>query len=335
MRTVAFSKPPSIIGVGSIVGKKEGEGPLAEYFDKICTDLLFGEKSWELAESKFLQSAIGLALESAHLNKVDVMLSGDLINQCCSSAFAAREVGFPLFGIYGACSTFGEGMLLGSMLVSAGYFDTALFAASSHFCSAEKQFRTPLEYGGQRTPTAQWTVTGAGAAILSLTHEPPFVTHITVGRLRDRGITDPNNMGAAMAPAFADTIVTHFKETGRMPSDYDMILSGDLGSVGKKLAIELVSRAGYDISKNYEDCGCLMFDADKQDVHAGGSGCACSATVFCAYILDKMEKGEINQVLFAPTGAMLSSSSTLQGESIPGISYAAAISMNKVDYSTD
>ncbi len=330
MRTVKLKHPASIIGTGCVVGKKEGEGPLREYFDKICEDPLNGESSWEAAESKFLKQAIELALSSSGLEKTDLLIAGDLINQCTSSAFAARDIGFPLLGVYGACSTFAESLIIGSMLVSAGYFETALAAASSHFCSAEKQFRAPLEYGGQRTPTAQWTVTGAGAAVLGLTHEPPFVTHITVGRLRDRGITDANNMGAAMAPAFADTIVTHFKETGKEPQDYDLILSGDLGSVGKGIATELVSRGGYDISKNYEDCGCLIFD-EKQDVHAGGSGCACCASVFCGYILNRMKKGELKNILFAPTGAMLSSSSTLQGESIPGISYAAAISMNKID----
>lgn len=285
-----------------------------------------------MAESKFSKASVELALENSGLEKVDVMLGGDLINQCYATAFAARDLGFPLFGLYGACSTFGEGLALSAMLVSAGYFDTSLSTASSHFCSAEKQFRTPLAYGGQRTPTAQWTVTGAASLVLSLTHKPPFITHITIGKLKDRGITDANNMGAAMAPAFADTIITHFKETGRTPKDYDLILSGDLGCVGKEIAIELVKNAGYDISSNYEDCGCLIFDSEKQDVHAGGSGCACSGTVFCGYILERMKKGELNQVLFAPTGALLNSSSTLQGESIPGISYAVSVSMNKVDY---
>ena len=330
MRTIKFKYPPSIIGSGCIVSKKESEGPLAQYFDKICEDPLFGEKSWESAESKFLETAVEIALKSSNLQKVDLMVSGDLMNQCTSSVFAARDVGFPIFGVYGACSTFAEGLSLAAMLVSAGYFETILASTSSHFCSAEKQFRTPLEYGGQRTPTAQWTVTGAGAAILALTHKPPFITHITVGRLRDRGITDANNMGAAMAPAFADTIITHFKETGRTPDDYDLILSGDLGSVGKAIAIELVSQGGYDISKNYDDCGCLIFDMKTQDVHAGGSGCACSASVVCGYILNKMKKGELNQVLYAATGAMMSPTSCMQGESIPGISYAVSISMDKV-----
>lgn len=331
MRTVRFKNPPSIIGAGCIGGKKEGEGPLGEYFNRICTDALFGEKNWERAESKFLENAVESSLISAGMDAVDVMISGDLINQCASSSFAARELGFPFFGIYGACSTFGEGLALGSMLVSSGYFDSSLVAASSHFCSAEKQFRTPLNYGGQRTPTAQWTVTGAGAAVLSLAHKPPFVTHVTVGRVRDRGITDANNMGAAMAPAFADTLITHFKETGRTPQDYDMIYSGDLGIVGKEIATKLVMDGGYDISNNYDDCGCMIYDVEKQDVHAGGSGCACSATVFCGYLLKKMYSGELNQILIVPTGAMLNTSSPLQGESIPGIAYAAAISMNSID----
>lgn len=329
MRTVVFKNPPSIIGSGNMVGQKEGEGPLGNCFDRIIADPMFGEKSWEAAESKFLQGAARIALESAGLERADIMFSGDLQNQCTSTVFSVRELDLPFFGIYGACSTFAEGIMLASMAVAGDFYPTAMAAASSHFCSAEKQFRTPLEYGGQRTPTSQWTVTGAGAVIIGKNDKPPFIISATAGRIRDRGITDPNNMGAAMAPAFADTIITHFKETGTSPKDYDMILSGDLGRVGGGIAVELIGNAGYDISSVYNDCGCMIFD-ESQDVHAGGSGCACSAAVLTGHILKKIEAGNLGRILFAATGAMLSRSSTLRGESIPGISYAVSVSGKKL-----
>lgn len=328
MRTIKFKNAPSIIGSGNIVGSKEGEGPLGKCFDRVVSDPMFGEKNWEAAESKFLRGAVRLALKSANLERCEVMFSGDLQNQCTSTYFSARELDIPMFGIYGACSTFSEGLTLAAMAVSGGFFKTAAAAASSHFCSAEKQFRTPLEYGGQRPPTAQWTVTGAASVILGMSDTPPYVTSATVGRIRDRGVTDPNNMGAAMAPAFADTIITHFKETNTTPSDYDLILSGDLGRVGGGIATELIKNAGYDISEKYNDCGNMIFSED-QDVHAGGSGCACSGAVVTGHILKEIKNGTLGNVLFAATGAMLNRSSTLRGESIPGISYAVTVSGQK------
>ncbi len=329
MKTVEFKNPPSIIGTGCVVSKKEWEGPLGKFFKKSCPDPMYGEKNWEAAEAKFMKEAVHEALSNSDLEKTDIMISGDLQNQCTSSVYAARDLGLPYFGIYGACSTFSQGLSLGAMLVSAGYAENALASCSSHFCAAEKQFRTPLEYGGQRPPTSQWTVTGAGAAVIAKSGKPPFITHTTIGRLRDRGVTDVNNMGAAMAPAFVDTIIAHFKETGMKPSDYDLILSGDLGHIGKKIAAELAGRAGFDIIGNYDDCGALIFDPASQDVHAGGSGCACSAVVFCDYILERMRRGELRRVLFAATGAMMSPASILLGESIAGISYAVSVCADK------
>ncbi len=328
-RTVEFANPPVILESAATGSKKESEGKLAADFDLLVPDPLWEEKSWEAAESKFLKQAITIAMEKAglKLSQIGCIVSGDLMNQCTSTAFAIKDFHRPLLGVYGACSTMAESMLVAANFISSGFVEYAIAATSSHFCSAEKQFRTPLEYGGQRTPTAQWTVTGSGAAILGATGEGPKITHATLGKIVDRGITDANNMGAAMAPAFVDTMVNHFKDTGRKVTDYDLIVSGDLGFVGRELAVRLAAENGLDFSVNYDDCGCMIYDRTKQDVHAGASGCACAGTVLCGHLLKRIRKGELKRILFAPTGALMSPTTCMQGESILGISYAISIEL--------
>lgn len=320
--TLRFKNPPKVKAFFSTVGKKEGEGPLGECFDKIESDPYFGCSSWECAESLLYKNNILGLLDKAGLKPSDVlfMTGGDLLNQCTASGFAARDLGIPHLGLYGACSTMAEALLTGAVLVAGGAEPVAA-AASSHFCSAEKQYRYPLEYGSLRTPHSQWTVTGSGAVLLG-SKGSPSVTHVTCGTVIDFGITDQNHMGAAMAPAFADTVKKHLTALDSSPRDYDMIFSGDLGRYGKKIAIDLLKEDGIDISQNYEDCGCLIFDQKQQDVHAGGSGCGCSASVLCGYILPSMQKGRMDRVLFIATGALLSPLTTQQGESIPSIAHA-------------
>lgn len=329
-QTIAFANPPSIIESAAIGSKKESEGPLSADFDQLVPDPLWEEKSWEAAESKFMETAIRKAVQKANMkpDQIDYVIAGDLMNQCTSSAFAVKNLNIPLLGIYGACSTMAESLAISAMMIDGGYAATTVSATSSHFCSAEKQFRTPLEYGGQRTPTAQWTVTGSGAAVVGKKDQPPYITHVTLGRIVDKGITDANNMGAAMAPSFADTLSTHFKETGRQPDYYDLIVSGDLGEVGKALASDLLRDRGYDVSNNYNDCGCLIFDNQNQDTHAGGSGCACSATVLCGHLLKQVRSGKLQNLLFAATGALMSPTTCMQGENILGICYAISISFH-------
>ncbi|WIF94333.1 stage V sporulation protein AD [Caminicella sporogenes] len=326
-QTVVFDNPPYIVSTASIVGPKEGEGPLREYFDMILEDDLFGEKSWELAESKMLRETVKMAVQKSEkkIDDIEYMLSGDLLNQLMSASFAARDLGIPFFGLYGACSTMTESLSLGAMLIDGGYADNLVAVTSSHFSSAERQFRFPLEHGNQRPPSAQWTVTGAGAAILSSYGKGPRVKYVTTGRVIDLGIKDANNMGAAMAPAAADTIVSHFCETGLKPDYYDLIVTGDLGAIGKEITEELVLDKGYNIAKNYNDCGLLIFDNKVQDTHAGGSGCGCSASVFCGYIYKEMQSRKINKVLLISTGALLSVTSSNQGQSIPGIAHAVSM----------
>ncbi|RKD26079.1 stage V sporulation protein AD [Caminicella sporogenes DSM 14501] len=326
-QTVVFDNPPYIVSTASIVGPKEGEGPLREYFDMILEDDLFGEKSWELAESKMLRETVKMAVQKSEkkIDDIEYMLSGDLLNQLMSASFAARDLGIPFFGLYGACSTMTESLSLGAMLIDGGYADNLVAVTSSHFSSAERQFRFPLEHGNQRPPSAQWTVTGAGAAILSSYGKGPRVKYVTTGRVIDLGIKDANNMGAAMAPAAADTIVSHFCETGLKPDYYDLIVTGDLGAIGKEITEELVLDKGYNIAKNYNDCGLLIFDNKVQDTHAGGSGCGCSASVFCGYIYKEMQNRKINKVLLISTGALLSVTSSNQGQSIPGIAHAVSM----------
>ena len=256
---------------------------------------------------------------------INYCFAGDLLNQCISSSFGLRELGIPLYGIFGACSTFVEGMQLSSVFIDGGAADKCIASASSHFCSAEKQFRFPLELGNQRPPTSQWTVTGAGSAILSKCGNGPYVTYITTGKVIDMGIKDANNMGAAMAPAALDTLVAHFKDTGRKPSYYDAILTGDLGYIGKEILSEMAMTKGYNIKANYNDCGVLMFDKEAQDTHSGGSGCACCATIFSGYLFNKLKQKDLKKILLIATGALTNSTSNQQGESIPGIAHAIAI----------
>lgn len=329
-QTAALANPPTLAAWANVVGKKEGEGPLRSTFDYIDTDDTFGESTWEKSESAMQKQALGLALNKAGqaASKLDWLFAGDLLNQCIGSSYAARGQQVPFLGLYGACSTMGEGLALASMTLDGGFGEWAGVVVSSHFCTAERQYRTPLEYGGQRTPTAQWTVTGSGAAILAREGPGPYVTHVTVGKIVDKGITDTNNMGAAMAPAACDTISAHLQDTGRKPSDYDLIVTGDLGTLGSELLLELLRRDGIQLS-NHLDCGALIFDLKQQDVHCGGSGCGCCASILTGYLLGGMKSGKWQNILFCPTGALHSPTSAFQGESVPGICHAIAISSKR------
>lgn len=326
-QTVFFNNPPSITAAAAIVGTKEGEGPLSAEFDAVLTDDYCGEKSWEMAESKLQQKTADTVLKKANLSasQVNYILAGDLLNQCSGTHYGLRELGIPFLGIYGACSTMVEGMSIGAMLIDGDYAEYVMAVTSSHFCSSEKQFRFPLEYGGQRTPSAQWTVTGSGAAILARDGNGPYITKVTTGKIVDMGISDVNNMGAAMAPAAFETITTHFEDTGTAPRDYDLILTGDLGKVGSDILVDLCKKSGVDISGNHNDCGKLIFDIEKQDVHSGGSGCGCCGSVFCSHIFRKLKSGELNKIMLVATGALLNPSVVLQGETIPSIAHAIAI----------
>ncbi|BDF67472.1 stage V sporulation protein AD [Oscillospiraceae bacterium] len=329
-QTVALASPPSIIGHANVVGKKEGDGPLADSFDHIEQDDTFGEKSWEKSETAMQKMALSSALDKAGqaASNLDYLFAGDLLNQCIGSSFAVRGQDVPFFGLYGACSTMGEGLSLAAMLIDGGFAQFTGVVTSSHFCTAERQYRTPLEYGGQRTPTAQWTVTGAGAVILSKDGPGPYITHVTTGKVVDKGIKDANNMGAAMAPAAYATLTAHLQDTGRKPSFYDLIVTGDLGALGKDIIRDFFHKDGMELT-NYDDCGTMIFDLKKQDVHCGGSGCGCSASVLTGYLLNGMRAGRWKNILFCPTGALLSPTSTQQGESIPSICHAVAISTSK------
>ena len=326
-QTVKLSSPVTISSTYSVVGVKEGEGPLAKYFDIILEDEYWGEKTWEKAESKIVKECVAgcLGKEKVSNEDIDYMFSGDLLNQCVSSSFGIREREIPYFGIFGACSTFVEGMSLGAMLIDGQMADNVLCSTSSHFCSAEKQFRFPLELGNQRPPSAQWTVTGSGTALLKSSGQGPFITHVTTGKIVDMGIKDANNMGAAMAPAAVDTLYQHFKDTGRGPSYYDLILTGDLGHIGKDIVKDLMETRGYNLNNNYNDCGCLIFDKEKQDTHSGGSGCGCCATTFCGYIFHQLQAKKLKRVLLCATGALMSPTTAQQNESILGIAHAVSI----------
>ena len=321
--TIKMENKPSIKGFASVCGKKESEGPLGSYFDLTFDDTTLGEASWEKAESRLQSEAVNKALDKANVtaSEVNYIFAGDLLNQCISSTFGLRNLGVPFLGQYGACSTMAQTLALSSIMVESQIADNCIAVTSSHFCSAERQFRFPLEYGGQRTPTAQWTVTGSGAAIVSKGEKDLLIDHVTIGKIVDLGIKDATNMGAAMAPAAADTLSTFFKDTSTAPENYDLILSGDLGEVGGKLLKELLNRDGLTLGKNYDDCGMMIYNQKKQDVHAGGSGCGCSASVLCSLILSKMQKHELNNVIFMATGALMSPTSSQQGESIPGIAH--------------
>lgn len=326
-QTVKIYSKPRIIAATSIVGPKEGKGPLKDYFDKIISNDLNGKESFEKSESSMLFEAIKQSIEKAGLtqNDINYIFSGDLLNQLTSSNYAARDMDIPFFGLYGACSTFSESLSLSSMIMDGDFANYAIAATSSHFGAAERQFRFPLEFGSQRPPTAQWTVTGAGAVVLGKNGDFPYVTYVTTGKVKDFGIKDGNNMGAAMAPAAADSIKQHFIDTGRNPDYYDIIATGDLGKIGKNITVELLKEYGYDLSKNYIDCGDEIFDNSVQNTGSGGSGCGCSAVTFCGYIYKSFMKKKIKKVLIVSTGALMSPTSSFQGETIPGIAHAVSV----------
>ncbi len=326
-QSFVFDQHPAILASSAIAGKKEQEGPLKAYFDETNTDTKWGQSSWEKAESKMQELALETARKKAgvHNQDLDALFAGDLLNQCISSSFAIRDSGVPFLGLYGACSTMAEGLCLAGMAVNGGYARIAAAVSSSHFASAERQYRYPLGYGGQRTPTAQWTVTGAGCILLGRREQGPFLNAATVGAVVDYGIKDANNMGAAMAPAAYETLRAHFDDLQLSPSDYDLIVTGDLGSVGKEIILDLFRRDGVGIGGVYNDCGVMIFDLEKQDVHAGGSGCGCGSVVLCGYLLRQMEKKKLRNVLFCGTGALMSPLSTQQGESIPAVCHAVSI----------
>lgn len=325
-QTIFFKNAPSIIGRMAVVGEKEGRGPIGKYFQRVENDIKMGEKCFEKAEIKMLELAIHGAMKDADISvkDLDLLLSGDLLNQITSSNYAARALNVPHLGLYSACSTMSECLAIGACFVNAGYYDTVACATASHFATAERQFRYPLEYGCQRPPYAQWTVTGAGCSIISNKGIGPKITMATLGKVVDFGTNDLSNMGAAMAPAALDTIKALFTETNTSPNDYDLILTGDLGKLGSDIFRDLTREQGYDLGQKYIDCGCLIYSS-KQNCYQGGSGCACSAAVFNSFILDKMEKGEYNKVIYLATGALMSTQSCYQGETIPSVSHAVVI----------
>ena len=327
-QTIVFDRHPVILAHSAIAGKKESEGPLAEFFDHTETDTRFGQKTWEKAETRLQELALDTARSKAQLqySDLDVLFAGDLLNQCISSAFAIRDTCIPFLGLYGACSTMAESLTLAAAAVNAGYAARAAALTSSHFATAERQYRFPLGYGGQRTPTAQWTVTGSGCCIVASNGRGPYLNCATIGRIEDYGIKDANNMGAAMAPAAYSTLRAHFADTGLRPQDYDLIVTGDLGTLGSTIVTDLFQRDGVEFGANYRDCGVLIYDLKRQDVHAGGSGCGCGASVLCGYLLRQLREKKINSLLFCATGALMSPVSTWQGESIPAICHAISIS---------
>ena len=303
-QTVALENPAVILSHAAVGGRQEGEGPLSEYFDHLSGDSFFGEKTWEKAESAMQKLALSKALEKANLaaEDLDYILAGDLLNQCIGTSFGLRDFGIPFYGLYGACSTMGESLALGSLLVAGGFAKRAGAMTSSHFCTAERQYRMPVPYGSR-------------------------ITVVTCGKIVDKGVTDANNMGAAMAPAAYDTLRAHFSATGTGPKDYDLVLTGDLGVLGRQIVADFFAADGVDMGENYQDCGMLLYDIQKQDMHAGASGCGCSASVLCGYLLGQMEARHLKKILFAPTGALLSPTSSFQGESVPGICHALTIEM--------
>ena len=321
--TVLMSSRPTILGYAAVVGRKEGEGPLGRYFDYIFEDTTLGEKTWEKAESALQREAFTRALDKAGLSpsQIHYLFAGDLLNQNIASTFGMRESNVPLLGQFGACSTMAQTLGMAAVFVDSGAADLCSAVTSSHFCTAERQFRFPLEYGGQRTPTAQWTATASGSAVVGMGGSGVHIAAVCFGRINDLGITDANNMGAAMAPAAADTIANFLTDTATTPEDYDLIVTGDLSQVGSELLRDLLERKGIKLGSKHADCGLMMYDREKQDVHAGGSGCGCSASILCSYFLSKLEKKELNNLLFVATGALMSPTSSQQGESIPGIAH--------------
>lgn len=314
---------PKIESFASVVGGKEGKGPLGKCFDKIIEDSHFGKDTWEKAESHFQLESVCTAIKKAKLVKedIDAIFSGDLINQCIGSAYGLRELEIPFLGLYGACSTMAEGILLSALVTDSGAVNRSAAVTSSHFSTAERQFRFPLSYGGQRTPTSQWTCTASGAVVVSAEKGEVEIAGGCIGKITDMGINDINNMGSAMAPAAAETIKRYLEATSAAPEDFDYIVTGDLGIVGSKLLVEFLLKQGIDISAQHMDCGAMIFDPDEQDTHCGGSGCGCSGSVLCGYFLPKLAEGKAKNILFAATGALMSPMSLQQGESIPSISH--------------
>jgi len=332
-QTVAFTTPPKIIAGDTVVSKIEGEGPLGRFFDMVLEDDTWGEDTWELAERKMFEHVVKQAIEKVglSLNEIDILLGGDLLNQIITANFAARELGIPFIGLYGACSTMAESLLVGSMLMDGGYASHIACAASSHFCTAERQYRMPLEMGTQAIPTAQRTVTGAGCSLIADAGYPGksqfdsvFITHGVIGRVIDLGVKDAANMGAAMAPAAADTFVSHLKDTGFALERYDIVVTGDLGKLGSELFHELCKKEGVDVQEKHVDCGNIIFAPD-QNVNCGASGCGCSAVTLNGYLLNRMQAGDFNRMFFMATGALMSPTSGMQGESIPGVAHGVAI----------
>ena len=324
--TYCFDDPPRVLSYASVVGKKEGEGPLSRDFDYISNDNTFGEQTWEKAESRMMSMAFERVLNKGQLppEQLGCVLGGDLLNQCISTTFALRPTNVPFFGLYGACSTMAEGLVLASCLVDGGFERTVCAITSSHFCTAERQYRYPLEYGGQRPQTAQWTATASGAVVLHKGGKGVKITKATPGRIADPGVTAQTNMGAAMALSAYETLQTYFQDTKTGPTDYDLIVTGDLGKVGHQIVLDLFQRDGVDMRPTYDDCGLLLYDG-TQDVHSGGSGCGCSAAVLCSYLLKALEQKIFRKVLFCGTGALLSPTSSNQGQSIPGICHLVCL----------
>ncbi len=330
-QTIEFKNGVYILEAASTAGVKEGEGPLRSEFDAVLTDDRCGEDSWELAQSRMQEDTVRLVLDKANerCENIGCIFSGDLLNQCAGTHYAMRNLDIPFLGLYGACSTMSESLIMAAAYISGGFMEKAIATTSSHFCSAERQFRYPLEYGGQRTPSAQWTVTGCGAMLLSR-HQggAARVTGAAIGKAIDFGVTDVNNMGAAMAPAAADTLTALFSETHTRPEDYDLILTGDLGVVGSDIFTELMMEEGYDIGELHMDCGKMIYDIEAQDVHAGGSGCGCSASVLCGKIYNDLKNKLYDKIIFMATGALMSITELNQGESIPSVAHAVIMERN-------
>ena len=326
-KTFKFSNA-TITSFASVVGKTEGEGPYGDEFDEVLDDNKNNADTWEQAEAMLQQKSLKRAMHKAQLSpdKMDLIFAGDLLNQCAGSSYGLKDFFIPFLGIFGACSTFAEALLLAASMVNAGYVDNCAAVTSSHFSSAERQFRFPLNYGGVRAPTAQWTATASGAAIVDASQKPPYIRAATVGKIQDMEITDANNMGAAMAGAAYDTITRHFRHMGTHPENYDVIITGDLSQVGSELLYELFKRDGVtEFERFHKDCGLMMYDREKQDVHAGGSGCGCSASMMCGHFLKRVQSGDLKRILYVATGALMSPTMVQQGGTIPGIAHAVEI----------
>lgn len=325
-KTFKFSNA-SVISWASVVGKVESDGPYGDEFDEVVEDNKGTAETWEQAEAQLQTKSLQHAMDKIQLTpeKMDVIIAGDLLNQCTGSSYGLKDFYVPFLGVYGACSTFAESLILAASLVNAGYVDNASAVTSSHFSSAERQFRFPLNYGGVRTPTAQWTATASGAAIVAASQNPPFIRAATIGKIQDMGVTDLNNMGAAMAGAAYDTITRHFRHMGTHPESYDLIITGDLGQVGSDMMHELFHRDGVAVETYHKDCGLMLYDRNKQDVHAGGSGCGCSASIICAHFFKRVLSGELKRILYTATGALMSPTMVQQGGTIPGIAHAVEI----------